>query len=651
MTGGRGRRVLRRVVASGGLVAFAGLAAPADAQTGPPPPSDAPATTAPAAGPPTTVALPAAPFGGSGGFLVPEWATGEMADPCTPAEPGGASGSASSIVPDDCWGALPSSGYDIGFDEGAWNHIDRKVYGSFTDMAFQTGRSATALSLWMLEWAYGFEVYDRLGGAAVEIGESYERDLIGPLGLAELAWFYAVAWASVTALRGRLTMAAGELVVSVVIAGLAGLLLANPAGYMDGTFDTIGRASAALLATGTGQPPPADGVAADGVLAPLQAQIHRSFVEDPYVYLNWGGPLPPACAAMADRIVANGPHGSSDEPRLAMGTAGGCDEQVDFNAQPTGTRLFGAVLTLTAAAVMTVLVALISLTVIVAQVLVVILFALAPFALLAGILPGGGRELAWRWVAALARAALAVLGMSFVLSLLLLSVDALLEASADVGLVERFALVTMVVVAMLVARKRVLAAGHNLAAGFGQRLATRRVGGERSTPWGAAPVAAGATGFAVGAAVGPDRPTRTGRAASQAWRDHRMTTRMGGARRGTGHRPAARSGAHAGGGPARRVRDRVNDRRDRPAGATVRERSEVRVGADGTATTQRVVSVDGPAARSRRARRARERIETRAGRDLGPRPASPPRRAWSALTTLGAGADRDPSPGSDDGGP
>jgi len=344
------------------------------------------------------------------------------------------------IVPDDCWGRFPSSHYDIGFDEGAWNHISRKVYGTFTDLAFSGARSATALALWLVQWAYGFAVYDRLGSSAVDIARRYQAGVVGPLGLPQLAWFYTVAWAAVAALRGKLTMAAGELATSVVAAGLAGLVLANPAGYLRGTFDTLGTASAAVLATGTGQPPPRDGADAKAVLGPLQAQIHGAFVEQPYDYLSWGGPLPPQCAAARDRIVATGPHGADNEPRTVM-EAAGCEEQARFNHDPTGTRLFGAVLTLGAAATMVVLLGLVAATVVVAQMVVVVLFAIAPFALLAAVLAGSGRELAWRWMAGLARAVVAVVGMSVVLSLLLLSVTAVLAASGDLGLVERFALV------------------------------------------------------------------------------------------------------------------------------------------------------------------------------------------------------------------
>lgn len=493
-----------------------------------------------------------------------------------------------SIVPNECWGRFPSGNYDIGFDEGAWNHLSRKVYGTFTDLSFQGARSSTALALWLVEWAYGFGVQERLGGPAVDVARQYQSDVIGPLGLGHLAWTYAVAWAAIAALRGRLTMAAGELAISILAAGLAGIVLANPAGYMQGTTDTMSRLSGALLATGTGQPPPEGAADADAVMEPLQAEIHAAFVEAPYDYLNWGGPLPESCAAARDEILATGPHGADDEPRDIMRDAG-CDTQADFNERPDSSRLFGAVLTFGAALLMAVLLGLVALTVVVAQVIAVMLWAVAPFALLSGILPGAGRELAWRWLTALARAVLAVVGMSFVLSILLLTVSALLEGSADLGLVERFALVNMVVVAMYVTRKRILAAGHNLAGSVGQRLATRRVGSDRpSAPWLTSPTVAGATGFAIGAGLGPDRASRSSRLASAAGRNYSANRRVN------------------------RSQKAAEDRAYHRASTTnTRQRTEISTDGDGKPVLRSALTIDGPAAISRRARTARARLEKR----------------------------------------
>lgn len=444
---------------------------------------------------------------------------GAVSNPCQPTDGSAEVTAQGAVVPDDCWGDFPSSNYDIGCDEGAWNHIGRKVYCTFTDLAYQGSRSATATALWMVEWAYAFGVYERLGGPAITIAESYESNMIGPLGLAELAWFYAIAWAGLNMLRGKLTLAGGELAASVVMAALAAILLANPAGYLNGAFDTMGTVSGALLSTGTGQPPPDDALDADGVLKPLQAHLHQAFVEDPYDHLNWGGPdMPASCRNMRDRILALGPWGNSDAPRDAMELAG-CTEQAEFNHDPSGQRLFGAVLTMTAALVMVVLIGLVSLTIVVAQIVAVILFAVAPFAALGAILTGGARRLALGWIAAVIRVILVVIGMSFVLSLLLLTVEALLSAGAEADLIERFALVNIVVIAMFGARRRVLHAGADMANSIGGKLSPQAVTDNEN--WLAASTVAGVSGFAI--ASGLNSPPGRSRAMAQ----NAASTRVG----------------------------------------------------------------------------------------------------------------------------
>jgi uncharacterized membrane protein YgcG len=529
---------------------------------------------------------------------------GAVSNPCQPTDGSAEVTVQGAIVPDDCWGDFPSSNFDIGCDEGAWNHIGRKVYCTFTDLAYQGSRSATATSLWMVEWAYAFGVYERLGGPAITIAESYESNMIGPLGLAELAWFYAIAWAGLNILKGKLSLAGGELAASVVMAALAAILLANPAGYLNGAFDTMGTVSGALLSTGTGQPPPDDALDADGVLQPLQAHMHRAFVEDPYDHLNWGGSdMPAQCRNMRDRILALGPWGNSDAPRDAMELAG-CTEQAEFNHDPSGQRLFGAVLTMTAALVMVVLIGLVSLTIVVAQIVAVVLFAVAPFAALGAILTGGARRMALGWIAAVIRVILVVVGMSFVLSLLLLTVEALLSAGADADLIERFALVNIVVIAMFGARRRVLHAGADMANSISSKLSPEAVANNEN--WLAASTVAGVSGFAIASGLN-STPSR-----SRAMATNAATTRVG-------QRKAFNSAMHTEARGLRPIaRESVSYEYD-PETDTVKRAAPS-------------VSISGAQPMSRRAKAARLRLERQSVRQLrtqnppdGPDPTVPRR--------------------------
>jgi hypothetical protein len=527
------------------------------------------------------------------------------ARPASASEPAPAStctSTESGVVPDDCWGRYPSSHYDIGCDEGAWNNVVRKVYCALTDLAFQSGRALTSTALWLVGWSFALDLHSRLGAFATDIAGRLDHDLIGPLGLLHFVWLYAMVWVALQAMRGRLAMAGGELLVSLVVAALSGFVIVNPAGYLAGVFETMHGASSAVLAAGTGQQLDAD--PSGDVLHPVQVEIHRAFVEDPYDYLDWGHALSGACAAARDQLLANGPHGNDDQPRDAMRSAG-CDEEAEFNHDPSGSRMFGAVLTLVAALSVVALLALMAMTLAVAQVLAIVLFSLAPLAFLGGILPGAGREILWRWLTALLRAVLAAVGMSFVLAVLLMAVSAVLSGTEALGLVERFALVNTVVVATFVVRKRILTAGHTATAQLGHRLAGRRAGGAREAAWMAAPALAGATGFALASNIGSDGRSRSSRMAGNVRRNHLANQRM----RRHGRRMERRASARV----------------------TARERSELRLGLDGSVERRSSLNVDGPVARTAVGRRARQRVEQQVARRHARQET---RRRWPSAPTM-----------------
>ena len=479
------------------------------------------------------------------------------------------------LVPEGCWGRFPSSNYDIGCDEGAWNHLSRKVYCTFTDLAFQGARTATAAAAWLAGWAYSFDAAALVTDPAITMANAFDNRLVGPLDVRDLCWFLMVVWVALTALRGRVTHAAGEFVTSALLAGLAGLMLANPGGYLNGTFDTMSRLSTITLASGTGHEPPTTSAESGLVVAPIQAELHHAFVEEPYDVLDWGTTvMEPACATVRDQIVATGPHGSDDAPRDAM-SAAGCDELADFNHDPSAQRLFGAVLAFFAAAIMAVLVGLVALTVVVAQLAVAVAFVALPFAAAVAVLPGSGRSLAVRWMVMILRSVLAMVGMSFLLAVMLMLIQALLAGSDSMPLFARFALVDVSVVVAILARKRLISAGHGFAAGVGAAAAAARPGAGGNAP--RRPMssagAAGVSGFGLASSARTEPPGRIHRGMQTAGR-YKLQERAYGRRAGQTH-------------------------------AT--EHSTVTAGG----AKHRSTTVSGPAPTTQRARRARSRIEER----------------------------------------
>ncbi len=397
----------------------------------------------------------------------------------------------SGLLPDGCWGSFPSNNYDIGYHEGAWNHFDRRFYGWWTGFFFDLGKGATQVSLWSIGWAYNFDIseYDQFG---LIIGEDYRTNLTEnpPFHLVEIAWLSLFAWAGFNALRGKLAMAGGEIVVSILLVGLSTFLMTHRADYMESTWELMDKASSALLVAGQGKDP----AGADDDVGPavrdVQKQIHGVFVEQPYDYLNWGHPLAGPCADARNEALALGPHGSDDTARDLMGDAD-CDAEVDFNETPNGTRLLGTLLSMLASFVVSFVLLAVALTVVIAKFGALLLFALAPFAALAAIFPAGGRRVAWLWFTTLMQMVGAVIGMSFLLSVLLLGVRRLLEETAEVGLVERFFIVNLCVLVVAMARRRLLAGGAASAGRLADNLTNVRLGGGGAT-WQGPSASAGA---------------------------------------------------------------------------------------------------------------------------------------------------------------
>jgi hypothetical protein len=144
-----------------------------------------------------------------------------------------------------------------------------------------------------------------------------------------------------------------------------------------------------------------------------------------------------------------------------------------------------------------VLLVLVAGTLVAAQLLAVGLIAVMPFALASGVLPGGGRQMLWRWVAGVLRALAAILMMAVFLSFFLVSVKAMLAATEAETLFVRFAVLDLLVILMFVVKSRLLKAGKSLANNIGRRLEGARIGGTNGGSW-MGPAAAGA---AAGAGV------------------------------------------------------------------------------------------------------------------------------------------------------
>ena len=169
------RRLLLGVLA--GLAAVVPIASAASAQAPPPsPPSTTPPTAPPVPAPVPT--LPPAP-----GSEKPP--TGD------------------SLIPDAGADEYPTGNHDIGYDEGAWNSFGRKALGFFTGLGWTINRIMVGVTLWLVGWAFGFDIVGPLQGPILTIAAALNTHVAGPLQLSHFIWFSVVAYAGFQFFRGR----------------------------------------------------------------------------------------------------------------------------------------------------------------------------------------------------------------------------------------------------------------------------------------------------------------------------------------------------------------------------------------------------------------------------------------------------------------
>lgn len=377
--------------------------------------------------------------------------------------------------------AYPISSYTIDYDEGGFTAVSRKAVGSLTEMTFATDRWVVGIGVWLVGWAFSFGFANRLAAPMAAVAGRYQNAFFVPLlGFALLT---TAAYGGIQIFRGRVGRGVGEFALSLVlVSSFASWLLANPQGFLNGSFRfTAGLAgsvaSVALPPVPPGCPAPSGSYALpqlQAAVGPLTGQVENAFVRQPYELLEWGTIVPPACRQEAEAVLAAGSGGDRTQIVSVMDTPP-CTALYTFNRQPSTDRLGVAVLVLAASVTLMVSLGLIAGTVILAQLVAVMLIALMPFAALAAALPGAGRSVLWLWGTAFVRALATIVVMAAFLTFLLLVGDALLASGQGQSLLVQMAVLNLVAVLGFSLRKRLLAAGRSTVDRAGRRL-TRPVG-------------------------------------------------------------------------------------------------------------------------------------------------------------------------------
>lgn len=415
------------------------------------------------------------------------------------------------ILADDCWGTYPTSNYDMTYDEGGTADVGTKVFGFLLSAVFSLAKALAQVAFWMIGWAYDYDV-----GSGSTFGDTGES-LAGRLGgvvqshdLYDKVWFGVIAWAGFAILRGRLSNAGGELLLSIFLAMLGLFFIESLTDTRDAALDGLRYIATSPISIMRGDdafdPFEPDGEwesladnedARDDLFRrSLIGPLHVAFVEKPYEHINWGEPIDGhPCASFVDDVIASGPwnhrSGSGNDARRFMDhenddeTDGetACNKIHRFNESPSANRLFAAVLYFVATFVLLVLLLLVSLTVVLMKLGMVLLFAIAPIVVPIAVLPGAGRKLFWSWLMNLAGVFLGVASLGFVLSFVILVAQSLLSSTDGDSLIVTFVMMDMLVVAGIIARKRVLAASANFSRQVADRLSHKPMGGTQTAGW------------------------------------------------------------------------------------------------------------------------------------------------------------------------
>ncbi|GAA1095288.1 type IV secretion system protein [Nocardiopsis metallicus] len=425
----------------------------------------------------------------------------------------------------DAYG-VPLDHYDITADTGGMSDWDLKLQLWLTNGLMSLNRLTIGACAWLLNWAYEFQLAQLITDPMREIGETYQSAVIDRLGLPGVLLFLGAAWCGVQMMRGRVAMGAGELAVTLIISALAATVLARPADLLLGedgmlmhTRDTAMALTSVTLTYGESSSTDPEQAA-----EPLTNALVDVLIVQPHQALNYGTTIDEdhACWDAYREIVETGPWGDEDDPRERMNEAE-CEALADYNADPTADRLFGALLLLGATVIVSLLILLLVCALLIAVLAMGLYVVLCPLALVAALLPGGGRQLLWRWVGGVVKSLLSILAVCLFIAIFTLLISAFMSAGENMPLVARFAILDIVAIGGLIYHRKLLNAGSRASQRLSRRLETARFGGARGRGWlgpgGPAPTLSGMARDARSEVQRVTTPiTRTAAMAGKAWK-------------------------------------------------------------------------------------------------------------------------------------
>jgi hypothetical protein len=364
----------------------------------------------------------------------------------------------------------------IGID---FSFIGDVFWGLLTELAFGASRVISMIGLWMTELVYEFKVVQWLETPAEVLSGRMHSTFVAGIRLDAFVVFLAVFYSGMQLLRRRLVQGLKELLISLLVATIGAMLVASPGWLLRSVVPfTVGMSGAMLQLTSDDEASmrPAEGCTGRGrdcvprkrapafdendyhsIARRLTDQLHTAMVDQPYDLVNWGELLADgsACAAARDRIV--GEDQSGDEGRRTMRDAGEeCHDNADFNADSSFERFVMASISAAIAIMIFVLLGIIDIGILGSQFVFAGLLVITPLLVVVGTLPGVGRQVMLRGIGAGGKAAGATVVGTFILTMLVVIIYAILGLPPDkVSYIGRFVVLLVAVFMLIRFRRRV----------------------------------------------------------------------------------------------------------------------------------------------------------------------------------------------------
>ncbi|WSM44658.1 hypothetical protein OIE78_34375 (plasmid) [Streptomyces cellulosae] len=469
---------------------------------------------------------------------------------------------------------VPISAYSVDADTGDWNDIDLKLWNILAQLFFGVCKWFVGFSCWLVDWALGFGLAKIMVGPADDIATTLRDQVINRLGLPGLFLVFAFAYGAWHILFKQRSRGFAEAGMSLVVAAVATTVLMSPAQVLLGTHDQPSPGGSTMLLSEDGllgktrdfslevsalilSNDPDGQTTSKEVSRPITNALVDAFIVKPTQLMLYGKTFEGECAeafAQASLIKYNYEQRGLDffEANQQNPTGGAtyldqllnsgehfkkvCKVKEGDAKKASADQTFSAAFVALAAVIVSILMVLVTGGFLVSQGWVAFEGIRGHWALAAGILPGGGRAVLWRWFSAIAKAILGVALAILFLGVFIVVILALIDADTGKVLAVKFITIDIAAVAGLVGQKKIKETARQVAVNLNRRLANARVGGSRQSVFNSfgryaetAPGLKQLFGEAKGEARKVSRPlAQAGRSAKQMWVGPPQNRRRGG---------------------------------------------------------------------------------------------------------------------------